>query len=509
MFRAVILLTVLCRLASAQCAMPPDIETLTAEQARARISSGATDFFLYKRLIDVTPIRPKPGVLAPDFKKLLDAHSEDPRFLYLYGRALIGKDTPQGLVLLRRAAALEPKLPWTYPALAEIYASPNFHDEQGLLAAMSDFRKLCPSNVEGFRYLDHVKDAQQAGALAVELRTLLERGTDSEQARYWRLLWGAEFRAAPESQYPGLRDRVAADLQKLARLADGTPDMQYTLRQGYGLTGQPEAAAKVDDGCGEYMQAYRGWESKHQLRTRDDITPEEYERIWREEAVLAADWVRKWPSCILAWSSRLSTLRFTPGWTKADVELAGERILQLDRARQIGWSYYPEKLGVAQAWIKYGVRLHESLQMAEDALEQISLGPEQPSDLSAKAADFRRAKQERFGFDHSTWNAMRAVVDAAVQLKDMAKARAMLARMQAWVEQNADRKSDRSSGVERFERLYTTYQGKVAEAEGRKLDALAFYAKALSGGVQMTTISHNTRRRCGSNLAARRSHGWH
>src|SRR4051794_18799119 len=108
MLRAAILFTVLCRLASAQCAMPREIEALTAEQARARISSGGTDFFLYKRLIDATPSRPKPGVLAPEFKKLLDAHSEDPRFPYLYGRALIGKDTPQGLVLLRRGAVLHP-----------------------------------------------------------------------------------------------------------------------------------------------------------------------------------------------------------------------------------------------------------------------------------------------------------------------------------------------------------------------------------------------------------------
>src|SRR5580700_243121 len=116
------------------CQMPPEAGSLTLPRVQARLASGLDEFFLYQRLLDLTPTRPKPGILAADFQKKLEQHPDDARFLYLYGRSLIGKDTPQAIVYLNRTAAAAPKLPWTYTALASVYSSPNFADNAKLLA---------------------------------------------------------------------------------------------------------------------------------------------------------------------------------------------------------------------------------------------------------------------------------------------------------------------------------------------------------------------------------------
>src|SRR5579864_4538921 len=135
------------------CQIPLETSSLTLSQVQSQLAVGREDFFLYKRLIEVTPSRPKPGTLAPEFQKKLELHPDDGRFQYLYGQSLIGKDTPQAIVYLNRAADAAPKLPWVYTALASIYASRNFADEAKLLRNLRAYRSLCPANVDGFRYL--------------------------------------------------------------------------------------------------------------------------------------------------------------------------------------------------------------------------------------------------------------------------------------------------------------------------------------------------------------------
>jgi hypothetical protein len=57
------------------CVDPDDIRNLTLREVRTRIDPGSDDFFLYKRLLDLTPERPKPGILAPLFETDRPANS--------------------------------------------------------------------------------------------------------------------------------------------------------------------------------------------------------------------------------------------------------------------------------------------------------------------------------------------------------------------------------------------------------------------------------------------------
>lgn len=486
MRRFLLLSGAVCAVAFAQCVIPPEVAGLNREQVQARIDAGQDRFILYLRLLDLTSGQPKPGPLAPMFAQLLARHAADPRFIYLHGRSLIGRNTPEAIAELRRAVSADPKLPWTYLALADIYDSPNFRDDQAGEAAVAQFRKLCPDAVEGFRRLDRIKDPQELAARAAELRALLESRPGAGGGKYWSPLWAAEFRAAPDSAYPKLRQRVAADLRRLEALPDHeSRTMRSALLDGYKLANETEASARLAAGFdapdSPVMLAYRELETRYQARTRN-ITRQEHEQMMREMAVASAEWVRKWPASYFAWSLRLGALPFAPTWSEADLIQAGEKVLELGQKRELEWHYPPDQLHVAEIWVRFGVRPEAALKLAEQALEEISRGPEQPSDLTANANTVRAMEYSRFGFDLSLWDAMGAVVDASLLLKRSATVRSTMDRMQRWLDDNAARGNDPTSGYSQFQGRWNLYTGKIAESDGRKLDALAYYAKAVASG---------------------------
>jgi thiol-disulfide isomerase/thioredoxin len=466
------------------CQAPTEIRGLTIEQIRSRLRAGQDDFFLYTQLLHLTPSTPKPGALAPEFKQKLREHPSDGRLLYLYGRALIGKNTPEAILQLNRAAAVTPALPWPYAALAEIYASRNFADNGKLLANVQAYRQLCPANLDGFRHLNKVTDATETAAWVRELRPLLEKSTDPEDGRYWRLLWAAEFRVAPPAEYDTLRAKVATDVKRLETLLQSENRMLLVaLWDGYKLSDQMDAAQRMERKLNpdqEFMRIHDAWIEKAGLRSRAVMTEEKHQAVMREYAKVSAGWVAQWPDSPLAWSIRLGAMTAAPDSNKEELEQVGERHLKFSAERPIGWTFVPPGLRVAQAWVRYGIRLKDSVRMAEESLNEILLGPEELSDLIAPPNAAERAKAEQFGFDVSVWDALRVIVDGATQLKDFDKARGTLGKMQRWLDENQFKKDDATSGYPHFQSFYLEYAGRVAEAEGHKLDAVALYTRAIA-----------------------------
>lgn len=337
--------------------MPAETSSLTLVQVRAQLAAGRDEFFLYQRLIDVTPTRPKPGILASEFQKKLEQHPNDARFLYLYGRSLTGKDTPQAIIYLNRAAEAEPKLSWVYTALALIYSSRNFLDEPKLLANVRAYRSLCPANPDGFRYLSKVKDPGVNAEWPGQLRPLLEVSRDPRDADLWRMLWTAEFHLTPKEDYPALRQRVSSDVKRLESLPlPHDHKFLLALFDGYNLSGQTDSAAKIDEieGVQEFQQAYKAWEDANDIMRRN-VGQEAHRVIMRDLAKQSAEWVVKWPSSVNAWETRLTALSYAPDWTKQEMERTGEQVLKLDAEQDMGWTYIPRKLQVAQTWARNGV----------------------------------------------------------------------------------------------------------------------------------------------------------
>jgi hypothetical protein len=67
---------------------------------RAALAESPDDLFLSRWLIELQP-KPQIGSLAAEFQEKLAKHPDDPRYLYLYARALVGKDTPSAIKFLQ------------------------------------------------------------------------------------------------------------------------------------------------------------------------------------------------------------------------------------------------------------------------------------------------------------------------------------------------------------------------------------------------------------------------
>jgi thiol-disulfide isomerase/thioredoxin len=213
----------------------------------------------------------------------------------------------------------------------------------------------------------------------------------------------------------------------------------------------------------------------------------------KERATLFAERVVKSPASTRAWIGRLNSLGFEPNWTKQEMEQAGEGLLKADAARERGWTYAPMELIVAQAWVASGIRPKDCVDLADQALAEISLGPEIPNDLDAGLNAAQMAAQGLFGFNSELWNAMDVVLDASLQLRDLDKAYRMLAKMQQWLADNQVLRDNPTSGFARFRGNWLNSTGKVAEAEGQRLDALALYTKAIADGAVDPALAKHAR----------------
>jgi hypothetical protein len=75
MQRTILIIVASAVLAPAQrasfCTEPAEIRHLTLTEAQRRSANVPDDFFVLKKLIDLTPDRPKPGILAPVFERKL------------------------------------------------------------------------------------------------------------------------------------------------------------------------------------------------------------------------------------------------------------------------------------------------------------------------------------------------------------------------------------------------------------------------------------------------------
>jgi len=490
------IVALLAAVASAQntrpsCSEPEDIHKLSLKEVRGRLDAGADDFFLYKRLEDLTPERPKPGSLETLFEKKLKDHPDDPRYVYLYGRSLIGKRTPDAIVQLRRAVELDPKLAWTYLELAGIYTSYNFGDLTKFAASVNSYRELCPANLDGYNWAHSETDSVKSADWTKKFRVLLESRAEEGNHGYWTDLWAAEFRLASKANYSYLRARVAEDVKRLEAAQQPWPRAVIAdLATGYMLTERPDLAARMDLRLDPDLETHKASQAFMKESNWDgQLSAEERESAMRALAKQAAQWVAKWPDSAAAWQTRLTFLSHERNWTKEQMEHAGEELLRTDPLRDFGWTPVPEKLDVARQWVRYGIRVKDAVTLAEEALDETLLGPEVISDLYAQPNSHADINL----FNRNLFFAWSAIVDGSLALKDLDKARGAIATMQKWVDDNQSLEDKPSSGFSRWRGMWLNSAGKLAEAEGRKLDAIAFYTKAIGERAQDPDMAKHAR----------------
>jgi len=108
------------------------------------------DFFVHTRYQDLVNERGVEGELKEMFEEymaLRTRHPDSALHLYLYGRALEGRSTPQAISIIEEVLSVDAGFAPAHRTLAEIYGSARFHDPAKEEIERAKFSALCPSGV--------------------------------------------------------------------------------------------------------------------------------------------------------------------------------------------------------------------------------------------------------------------------------------------------------------------------------------------------------------------------
>jgi tetratricopeptide (TPR) repeat protein len=107
-----------------------------------------TDLFVHTHYQDAIKGRGVEGHLREmldEYLALKNQHADDPFYLFLYGRALEGRSTPEAISAMQEVLKLDPNFASAHQALAEIYGSARFRDPKGKKNERAQFLAACPS----------------------------------------------------------------------------------------------------------------------------------------------------------------------------------------------------------------------------------------------------------------------------------------------------------------------------------------------------------------------------
>ena len=169
-----------------------------ADKVAERLKDDPDNYFLKALYLDTFSGKDTDVVAVS--KSQMHTHPRDVAYEYLYGRALVGKKTPEALEVFGKVTSKEPDFPWTYLSLMEIYSSPNFRDVPKLTQSFQAFEKLCPDDLNPYRYLRPVSDLDILKEASARLRSLLDKREKPEDAYFYTTLWALEFRATSPAE---------------------------------------------------------------------------------------------------------------------------------------------------------------------------------------------------------------------------------------------------------------------------------------------------------------------
>ncbi len=107
------------------------------------------DLFVHLRYQDAIKERGVEGHLKEMFEEYLVLkikHPNDPFYLYLFGRTLEGRTTPQAISTMEEVLQLDPGFAPAHRTLAEIYGSAAFRDRKKENAQRFKFQEACPGS---------------------------------------------------------------------------------------------------------------------------------------------------------------------------------------------------------------------------------------------------------------------------------------------------------------------------------------------------------------------------
>ncbi|HLK66621.1 MAG TPA: hypothetical protein VKU19_24470 [Bryobacteraceae bacterium] len=422
-----------------------------------------------------------------EYQALHDQRPDDAYISYLYGITLLGRDTPQAIRLFAAALEKAPTFPWPHLQLVTIYSAPNFLDKGKAISHAKAFLFACPSALEGYSSVGGLGDIDLIRQSASQLRQIILPRTDPGALGAYSTLWPLEFAAHAPSEYDTLRKQVGADVAHLRALnLEKVRQWWQALEDGYRLTNDEKQSDWAADQralrfpSNSNLPERTRWYESHDYPGSD--APQDKKKAYYRDLLRQTDaWIRQRPNSYIIWFNRLQALENLDDASDAELESCVAKMLVLARADK-----GPEPLDSVTDYQLlfplYDRKLQPQrlLELAQKALEQREAESTRlPDDryISKKAI-------EELSFWRPYWRSFAYFYEAEayVRLKQAGNARDALAQADACLrvlKPQINEKDEFRKAYARQESSYWLAEAHLAEFEGHKVDAMAYYQSAL------------------------------
>jgi len=445
------------------------------------------DFFVLRRYGSSGRSEPEEVRIIDEFKAKLARDPDNPRLLYLYAIRLLGRQSAESIKQFTHALEKDPKFPWPHLPLVTVYSTPVYRDKAKSVAHLKAFLDACPNSLEGYSWLSRADDMDLIRESAPKLRRLLADRSDPDAISAYETLWSLEFKVRPQSEYDAVRKQVAQDAERIRALKLEDKRAWYaTLEEGYKLANDQ----KQSDWAKEQRQlrlpyyyefpAMSKWYEEHKYPGAD--APAEKKRTYYSELLKQLPaWLKERPNYTSLWWSQARAMIESEDAPPAQIEAAIDQAFKVAQknAGPLGPSS-SQYFNAADLLSKKHLQPARVVEMAQKGLAKLDEEEKEPDyDLYAT-----KENQEESSFyrGYSRLNGLGHLADGYLQLKQAEKAQLALVQTD---QRLADMKSFIGGKKEREKsylvRLaaYWGRMGRLAQLQGRKLDAMAFLENAL------------------------------
>jgi hypothetical protein len=446
------------------------------------------DVFVQRAYIDEMSNTPSDRVkVIAEYQALHERRPEDGYLSYLYGTALMGRDTPQAIELFAAALAKAPNFPWPHLQFVSIYSTPNFLDKAKAVAHAREFLSACPAALEGYASIGGLGDQDLIRQAGPQLRRVIEPRTDAGALGAYATLWPLEFAAHTPSEYDGLRKQVAADVAHLRALnLENVPEWWRALEEGYKLTKDEKQSRWAADQRARRFPSNASLPDRNRWYEASDYpgsdAPEDKRKAYYGDLLKQTDaWIKLRPNSYTMWFDRLQALDNLDDSPTAEAESCVAKLLAIAQADK-----GPEPLDwVTDYQLLYAVynkklQARLQLELAQRGLEQLAIEYNQPADDGYSSK--KTIEEGTFWRPYYKFTAYFYEADAYVRLKQADKAKDALTQADAALralQPQINGNDEFSKAYAHQESSYWLVEAHLAELEGHGVDAMAYYQSAL------------------------------
>ena len=475
-----------------------DEEDLLYKQGRERklamlqelLKKHPDDYHVRKRYLDArnSGFDSDKDALIAEYRAQMEQRPTDPASAYLYARLITGRNTKEAIEKMEKLISSSPDFPQPYIGLAQIYTYPNFRDAPKSKENLKKWMAKCPESTGALQLLSRSEDKELIGEFARKLRARLESSTDPDDINNYDNLWTLEFKLKPVPEHSQVRQQVAEDLKRLRAKNLNTKEWLSALQSGYKMAGDKEGRLWTE---GELARLFpkssaarqmiqSRWREEHPYPKSED-PPEKKQAYYQAALKVTDEWIKLWPDDWSAWSSRFTATAELENTADSEVEAAGERFLKvMEKNEGVVFMVPPVASQIAKVYAKRNIATDRIPSLLQKGLEEI-----ERMDKRNEAGDlYPREEEDTSGnLRYVRWMSWPILAEAYAKLKQPEKARQVLAQMSETLKKEKPGDKAKQGMKARYANDQVTYwqtTAKVAEAEGRKLDAFTSYQTALS-----------------------------